>query len=69
MDTARIKQHCLVFLHPAAANSPEKVREIYNATGLVAVAGLNSHAVELIPSKAQMPGPFSTGPHGGGSAA
>jgi len=71
MDTARITQQqpCLVFLHPAAANSPDKVREIYNATGLVAVAGLNSHAAELIPAGTRSPDPFTPGPNGGGAAA
>lgn len=66
MDTA--KHHpaascCLVFLHPAVAGNPDRIREIHAATGLIAVVSSSGHAVSLIPI--QQP----DGPWDGGSAA
>lgn len=40
--------NCLVFLHPAAASSPDVIRNIHAATGLTAVAGNNPSAATLV---------------------
>lgn len=67
MDTAQhhpAATRCLVFLHPAAASNPKIIREIHAATGLIAVAGGNSHAANLVRTT-----PPDSGPWDGGSAA
>lgn len=67
MDTA---QHhpaascCLVFLHPAAAGNPDRIRQIHAATGLVAVVAQGGRSVSLIQPNQEPDGPWD-----GGSAA
>jgi hypothetical protein len=42
-------QPCRIYLHPTAANSPEKIQAVIARTGLAIVIGGNSQAAALKP--------------------
>jgi hypothetical protein len=43
-------QPCRIYLHPTAANSPEKIQAVIARTGLAIVIGGNSKAAALTPA-------------------